>query len=51
MNAAIVHSVAQGSQEWLALRARHYTASEAPAMMGCSPPPPFNPDTAPEALF
>ena len=37
MNAAIVHSVAQGSQEWLALRARHYTASEAPAMMGCSP--------------
>ena len=37
MKAAIVHSVAQGSQEWLALRARHYTASEAPAMMGCSP--------------
>lgn len=26
MKAAIVHSVAQGSQEWLALRARHYTA-------------------------
>jgi len=37
MNAAIVHSVAQGSPEWHALRARHYTASEAPAMMGCSP--------------
>lgn len=31
-----IHNVAQGSPEWLALRAEHFTASEAPAMMGCS---------------
>lgn len=29
-------NVAQGSDEWLAIRAEHYTASEAPAMMGSS---------------
>lgn len=27
---------AQGSQEWLDIRAKHFTASEAPAMMGAS---------------
>ena len=32
-----VHSVIQGSPEWLQLRATAFTASEAPAMMGCSP--------------
>ncbi|NVZ32023.1 YqaJ viral recombinase family protein [Pseudomonas sp. A4002] len=31
-----IHNVAQGSAEWLALRAQHRTASEAPAMMGAS---------------
>lgn len=31
------HNLAQGSQEWHALRARFFTASEAPAMMGASP--------------
>lgn len=31
-----VHNVIQGSTEWLALRASHFTASEAPAMMGAS---------------
>ena len=31
-----IHTVAQGSAEWLALRAQHFTASEAPAMMGAS---------------
>ncbi|NWC74264.1 YqaJ viral recombinase family protein [Pseudomonas sp. P7759] len=31
-----VHNVIQGSAEWLALRASHFTASEAPAMMGAS---------------
>lgn len=31
-----IHNVAQGSPEWLALRLNHFTASEAPAMMGCS---------------
>lgn len=31
------HNVTQGSPEWLALRAQYFTASEAPAMMGCSP--------------
>ena len=31
-----IHNVAQGSAEWLALRARFRTASEAPAMMGAS---------------
>ena len=29
-------NVQQGSREWLALRAQHHTASEAPAMMGAS---------------
>ena len=27
----------QGSPEWLAHRARSFNASDAPAMMGCSP--------------
>ena len=31
------HNLAQGSAEWLALRANFFTASEAPAMMGASP--------------
>lgn len=31
-----IHDVAQGTQEWHALRADHFTASEAPAMMGAS---------------
>ena len=31
-----IHNVVQGSPEWLALRLDHFTASEAPAMMGCS---------------
>lgn len=31
-----IHNVAQGSSEWHALRAQHFTASEAPAMMGAS---------------
>lgn len=31
-----IHNVAQGSAEWLALRGQHFTASEAPAMMGAS---------------
>jgi len=31
------HNVLQGSPEWLALRAQYFTASEAPAMMGCHP--------------
>jgi predicted phage-related endonuclease len=31
------HNVIQGSPEWLQLRAQYFTASEAPAMMGCSP--------------
>lgn len=31
------HNVTQGSPEWIALRAKYFTASEAPAMMGCSP--------------
>lgn len=32
----IIHNVVQGSPEWHALRAQHFTASEAPAMMGAS---------------
>ena len=32
-----IHNVVQGSPEWHALRANRFTASEAPAMMGCSP--------------
>lgn len=31
-----IHNVAQGSDEWHALRAKYFTASEAPAMMGVS---------------
>jgi len=31
-----IHNVAQGSAEWHALRGQHFTASEAPAMMGAS---------------
>lgn len=31
-----IHNVTQGSAEWHALRAQHFTASEAPAMMGAS---------------
>lgn len=31
------HSLIQGSPEWLAYRAQHFNASDAPAMMGCSP--------------
>ncbi|WP_236232278.1 lambda-exonuclease family protein [Pseudomonas juntendi] len=31
-----IHNVAQGSAEWHALRAKYFTASEAPAMMGVS---------------
>lgn len=30
------HNVTQGSAEWLALRAQHFSASDAPAMMGVS---------------
>ncbi len=33
----IIHDVQQGTPEWHALRAQHFTASEAPAMMGVSP--------------
>lgn len=31
------HDFPQGSAEWLAHRAQHWNASDAPAMMGCSP--------------
>ncbi|MBU2782034.1 Heme peroxidase [Acidithiobacillus caldus] len=31
------HRVEQGTPEWLSLRLRHFTGSEAPAMMGVSP--------------
>jgi len=30
------HNLVQGSPEWLAYRAQHFNASDAPAMMGCS---------------
>lgn len=33
----ITHSLTQGSPEWLAYRANHFNASDAPAMMGASP--------------
>ena len=33
----IIHDVQQGTAGWHALRAQHFTASEAPAMMGVSP--------------
>ncbi len=31
------HKLTQGSPEWLAYRSAHFNASDAPAMMGCSP--------------
>jgi len=31
------HNLIQGSPEWLAYRTQHFNASDAPAMMGCSP--------------
>lgn len=31
------HNLIQGSAEWHAYRAQHFNASDAPAMMGCSP--------------
>jgi predicted phage-related endonuclease len=31
------HELVQGSPEWLAYRREHFNASDAPAMMGCSP--------------
>ena len=34
--ARTIHDVQQGSGQWLALRRAHFTASEAPAMMGAS---------------
>ena len=33
----ITHSLVQGSELWHAHRATHFNASDAPAMMGCSP--------------
>jgi putative phage-type endonuclease len=30
------HNLIQGSPEWMAYRAQHFNASDAPAMMGCS---------------
>ncbi len=32
-----IHDLIQGSPEWLAYRAQHFNASDAPAMMGVSP--------------
>lgn len=32
-----IHELTQGSPEWLAYRRQHFNASDAPAMMGCSP--------------
>ncbi len=32
-----IHDLIQGSPEWKAYRAQHFNASDAPAMMGCSP--------------
>lgn len=32
-----LHDLIQGSPQWLAHRAKHFNASDAPAMMGCSP--------------
>ena len=32
----VLQNIVQGSREWLAIRAKHHTASEAPAMMGAS---------------
>ena len=33
----ITHNLVQGSPEWQAYRAQHFNASDAPAMLGCSP--------------
>lgn len=33
----ILHNLVQGSEEWKAVRLSHFTASEAPVMMGASP--------------
>jgi len=32
-----IHDLIQGTPEWHAYRAQHFNASDAPAMMGCSP--------------
>jgi hypothetical protein len=32
-----IHNLIQGSPQWLAYRAQHFNASDAPAMMGVSP--------------
>lgn len=32
-----IHELTQGSPEWLSYRRQHFNASDAPAMMGCSP--------------
>ena len=32
-----IHELIQGSPEWLAYRSEHFNASDAPAMLGCSP--------------
>lgn len=32
-----IHTLVQGTPEWKAYRASHFNASDAPAMMGCSP--------------
>lgn len=32
-----LHNLTQGTPEWHAYRAQHFNASDAPAMMGCSP--------------
>ena len=32
-----IQDLIQGSPQWLAYRAKHFNASDAPAMMGCSP--------------
>ena len=32
-----IHNLIQGSEAWPAYRAQHFNASDAPAMMGCSP--------------
>jgi putative phage-type endonuclease len=37
MNERVLHSLQQGSAEWLAHRANYWNASDAPAMMGVSP--------------
>lgn len=33
----IIHTLTQGSLEWMAYRSQHFNASDAPAMMGVSP--------------